>query len=516
MSFVVRNADTIREEMLADFRSRMRAKGVDVDTAEGSEIYNEFDAIALQLEANELAAREASARVLVRSSYGDDLIAFAEDLGTSKIPASKARRHVLVSGTVSTVFTLTSGVSMNSIAGARFFPIDPDTGLALASVETNGSGNAEIIVEAELAGTEGNLATDGTAVLTWSTAPSGMASIGYVSTGALTIEGEAEETESALQERLLEILREHPAAGNRADWRQKGLRLAGVSEVYVYPLVKPPASTPAAGTPDVSGCTTVVLMGPPQGRSTSNTRLIGGTGGARLPQHKDYFLGVRNEKGVLRPAVTSDETEFRWIPAQLHPDDFECEAVRVQTVNITVQLEVDEAAPFTWSWTGGPLTSSLASTTSITVSGDHRAKIGLNMLVFVGTTHERGGWKLVKITDVAFSAGNTRLAFDTLTSAPDAGRDVYPAPSNWTQLQDAVFAHFDALGPTGFPAYPQCARFPPESWKGRSTLYLRRLEGDLMRTAGVLTAAITSPGGNVTPTPPKTLVCLGEFLPLEA
>jgi len=511
MPFIARSAATIRTALLADWKSRYTARGVDLDVTEDGDAYALADALAIEQEALELAAQESAHRVLVRETTGTDLDAFAEDWGTARLPASAARRHVIVTGSAATTYSI-SGRTLNSARGIAFAPIDT-SGAALTSITTDGSGNYTLLAEAQTEGTVGNV-DDGT-VLTWSSAPSGMGATGEVTSGASTRDGEDEESDADLQTRILEIMRERPASGNRADVRSIALEITGVVKAYVYPLlapaVVPPATRPAVGTPHSPGTWTVVVMGAAQGDTTTNTRVIGGVAGAELASHKGYFEGTHDALGNVR---SSSDVFAQKRHITLEPENYTVEAVNVQAQNVVVQLVLDSSA--SWAWTGSALTASSSTTTSVTVSGNHSAKVGKDVLVFIGTSNTRGGWTKVRILTATYSSGpgTTEFTFAAVATAPTTAKGVYPAPSNWSSLRTAAFAHFDALGPSDVntSTYPRSARFPPESWGDRATLYPLRLGADLTAVDGVLTADVTTPSSTVVPSQAKTLVTLGEFL----
>ncbi len=514
MTFAVRSAAEIRDAILADRRSRYLAAGRDLDIQDGSDAYAEAEAYALEAEAQELAAKEAAERVLVRSATGEDLDAFAEDLGTARQAATYARRRVAITGTAGATLSL-AGETLNAASGIRYAPVD-SSGTALTSVVMDGFGAATVLTEADTEGTVGNAET-GT-VLTWSSAPSGMGATGTTLNGggAGSRDGEDEELDAALQTRLLELLRERPASGNRADWRAKAMEIDGVASAFVYPLVAPPASTPGAGTPHTPGCVTVVVVGPAQGDTTTNSRIIESVAGAALAAHKGYLEGTHEADG--------DETTSgsQWRPVTIEAADYTVEAANTQSQSVVASVLL--APGSSWSWTGAALTGVSATTTAIVVSGDHSAKAGKDALVFAGTSgvgSVRGGWKKVTIATAVYSTGNTTLTFSApLASAPDHSKNVYPAPSVWEALRLAAFGHFDALAPSDVDtgSHPRSARFPPESWGTGyyAKLYRQILARDLMGVSGVLTATITTPSSDVTPSQAKTIVELDEFLAVQA
>ena len=92
-------------------------------------------------------------------------------------------------------------------------------------------GTAVVAVAAATAGIVGNAEAGATIEL--SAAPSGVTSQATVV--ALT-GGVDAESDSALLDRLLELIRRPPAGGNKYDYRRWAMEVAGVSAAYVYPL----------------------------------------------------------------------------------------------------------------------------------------------------------------------------------------------------------------------------------------------------------------------------------------
>ena len=92
MPVTPRIAAQIRDEMLRDLRARMLALGEDVATEEGTPIYNEFHSFALALEPAEFLAGQAAARITLAGQFGVELDTSAADEGTTRLPASAARR----------------------------------------------------------------------------------------------------------------------------------------------------------------------------------------------------------------------------------------------------------------------------------------------------------------------------------------------------------------------------------------------------------------------------------------
>lgn len=93
-------------------------------------------------------------------------------------------------------------------------------------------GTAIVPVLGGSAGAAYNLAA-GTG-LTLTSAPSGVQSTASLATA--TIGGTDAETDAGLLARLLDVLRNPPAGGNKADWRRWAMEVDGVTAAYVFPL----------------------------------------------------------------------------------------------------------------------------------------------------------------------------------------------------------------------------------------------------------------------------------------
>ena len=66
-----------------------------------------------------------------------------------------------------------------------------------------------------------------------------------------------------------------PQSGNRADWANWAEAYTGteITQTFVYPLLAPPRRSQARHC-EHAGCVTVVAVGPAQGDSTTNTRIV--------------------------------------------------------------------------------------------------------------------------------------------------------------------------------------------------------------------------------------------------
>lgn len=499
MTFLARSAGAIRDAILEDWRTRYLALDppLDLDIAEGSDAYNEADALALELEGIELGTQGAAHRVLVSLAVATDLDAFAEDDGIARKPAAKARRNVSITGTPGTVGTL-GGATLNASTGLVFTPIDRTTGAALATLTLDGMGLLVVLCEAAEAGTAGNLGAG--VVLTWSSAPTGFAATGTVSASATgVLDGAAAEGDAALRARILDRRRERPGSGNRADWRAWARACTGVEDAYVWPLMQP-----TTGTTEVKGCVTVVPLGPAQGDSPTNPRILGST---RCAQVKGYVEGTHDTAGN---ALGTPGAQLR--PVSLLDGNYAIEDPATQAQAVAAQLTLASAYAFPWS---GTMTVHVSSdATHLVVSGDHEAKNGKKALAYVGTGAIRGGYQEVTLPGTGAYDGGTGLTTWTFGSgvllATPSGT-AYPSPVNWAALRTAVFALFDALGPGDVALPSKSARWPAEDVQGRATLHPSAVVAALMGVAGVLAATVTTPSAAVTPAA-KTIVTLGTFL----
>jgi hypothetical protein len=160
---------------------------------------------------------------------------------------------------------------------------------------------------------------------------------------------------------------------------------------------------------------------------------------------------------------------------------------------------------------------SSSTTTSLVVVGDYSATgtnlSGLKALVNIGVANIRGGYAVTTLGTGTFNGGTGRTTFPlgvALAAAPDPAYVLRGYTPAWEALRTAVFAFFDALGPSdSSPA----SRWPTEDAAGaRSTLYRTALQGAMTRVSGVLSATVTTPGGDVTPSTWKTILTLTDFV----
>lgn len=496
--FVGRSRDTIRDELLAYLRAEYTANSRTLLTSRGSDAYLDASALAVVLEGLEAQA-EQNARDILPDQASDEAVArHGYVYGVDRRTGVAARHTVTVTGTPSATITIPSGSAFAWTDGTLY---------AVTSTSVTLSGGGSGTVSASATTTGASTTRDVGDVLTWVSAPSGLDPTGTVASVVTT--GADQETVQSWVQRIVDRLRYRPGAGNAAEWREWCLSYLGldVRDAYVYPLLAPPVSYPGAGTAGTLGCVTVVLVGPPQGDSPSNTRLLGGVSGALLSEVREYINGTRTILGL----PTSSGTQLRSVG--ISTGDTSIEAITEDTQDAFATVTVNAANAYGFA---SPATiHSSSTTTSLVLTGDYSAT-GIDLaskaaLVNVGTTVYRGGYYRVVLPTGTYNGGTGRTTF-SLTATPlpanPATLTLYPAPANWSALRLAAFAYFDALGPGDTsPA----ARFPAEDSSARATLYTQALSAALMAVPGVLSAEVTTPGLDVTPAA-KAVLTLDLFL----
>ncbi len=502
MAFTPRTRDEIRATILANWAANYAAATTPrvLLTTAGSDAFLEAAALAVELEGLEAFAAQVALDILPDQASPDAVRRFSYVYNVPPRRGRRARITTGVTGTPLATVAIPTGTQIATPDGVLF-------GVTDASVVLDSFGDAAMYAVAVDAGTDGNVAV-GTQ-LTFTVAPSGLDPVATVA--SLDTEGVNVEDTASLAQRIVDHLRERPASGNRADWRDwvTGYRGTTIAEAYVYPLLQPPASTPGTGTENALGCVTVVVVGPAQGDSTTNTRIVpyddgsGRAAGAPVLRVIDYLLGLRDADG----AITA--TGNRLPPVTMN--DWTVEAINTQSVNVVVAITptASNAFPFTAT----PTVDASSSASSLVVVGDYSITgtdlSGFDALVFIGTSNIRGGYERTTLGTGSYNGGTGNTTFSvSLTAAPIAASTVHPAPPCWDALRTAVFAYFDGLGP-GDTTTP--SRWPTQDVSGRSTLYRTALAGRITDIAGVLSASITTPPTDTTPIA-KTVITLGTLL----
>lgn len=139
-------------------------------------------------------------------------------------------RKAATYATGTATFTGTAGAAMALGTEAK-----TAGGLSFVTAEAavmGAGGTVAVAIQASAAGSAYNLAA-GTA-LTLTSAPTGVQGAAVLATA--TSGGTDTETDAELLARVLDVMRNPPAGGNKYDWRRWALAVDGVSTAYVFPL----------------------------------------------------------------------------------------------------------------------------------------------------------------------------------------------------------------------------------------------------------------------------------------
>jgi len=298
------------------------------------------------------------------------------------------------------------------------------------------------------------------------------------------------ETEDAWRARLIEAWGERLPALSPGDLVALAEEFHTVAEAYAYPRAEPGSTTETLGT------TTLVALGPAPGDSTASRVLAD-------PAAVGSFLdGTLDAEGV---AATNPNQR----PVTCQSGNVSVEAVAEQVVDVTVALVTADTHP--WSLSGTTMAIVSSSVNGLNVAGDYTSLAGQDALVNVGTSNYRGGWKRVTLESAALIVGpETQFTFsETQPGAPSG--NLRACPASWEDFRGRVLTLFDALGP-GSGTFD---RWPPESARGRASLYHAALLGAALAADGVLQASVTAPAADPTTPSAKTLLVLGELLATE-
>lgn len=496
MAFVGRTRDEIRDEMLTQWASLYTAQGRSLLTVQGSYAYLLASALAVQLEALESQAEQVARDILPDQAETDALNRFGYVYGIARLAGTRATATVTVTGPSTGNITIPAGTQMVYSDGTVYDVTSSSVTLI------GGTPTGTINVRAAVAGAAGSRAVAD--VLTFVSAPSGLNTTGTVATVS---DGSDAEGDAHYADRIISRMRERPASGNRADWLAWVLDYTGttIEGAYVYPLLSPPAAYPGAGTPDTLGCVTVVAVGPAQGDSTTNTRVVPyddavRTAGAQLVNVTEYLLGQRAADGTDLPLDDGD----RLPPVTMSPDNFSIEAIsETSAADVLMVCVMPRTAPF--EWTGSYAVHGSSTTTSLVVTGNASSLAGKRALVLVGTAYARGGYVQIVLPTGTYNGGTGRTTFaltDALAATPSG--NVYPGTTLWDQIRTNVFAYFDALAPGDTsPA----SRWPPEA----SAVMYRSALAAAVVNAGALSASVSLPVADQTPSV-KQVVVLGQLL----
>lgn len=216
----------------------------DLDKAEGSYIWDAVSPVSIELALAAIWAQEVLRRGFASTTFGGYLDLRCEEHGLTRIAAVKAT-GTMTKGNSLTI-TGTPGIVVN--AGLRLAtPANPVTNTPSIEfltttqciIEGGGTGTADI--EAVVAGTGGNVPAGAISVVVDPyVGVTGMTNAAPI-TGGLNTENDA-----ALLARYLQKVRSPSAGGNKADYLNWALEVAGVGEVSVIPVRDGPGTVSVA------------------------------------------------------------------------------------------------------------------------------------------------------------------------------------------------------------------------------------------------------------------------------
>lgn len=220
----------LEEETEATILQRMLGNVPDdLDCSEGSYIYDALAAVTQEVVQLKINMAEYLRRGFASTTFGEYLNLRCEEHGLARRPAVKASGQVVF-----------FGVSGTAIYSGTRVAVPANLTLGIPAIEfvtredaTVGTGGTTdpVNIEAVLAGTSGNvLAHTITALVT------NVSGIFSVVNSAPTIGGEDIEKDSILLSRYLTKVRTPGTSGNKADYRNWALEIAGVGDAQVIPV----------------------------------------------------------------------------------------------------------------------------------------------------------------------------------------------------------------------------------------------------------------------------------------
>ena len=499
----------IRSAILSAFTSRLGALGLSVDVSAGSYHYLLADRIAARALGIEGSAEELGAEIDLRTSSQEVVERWASLLGTARGDGTKGRYTVTLTGSSSlTSVELTGRYFLRN--GLRYSPVEDAVAMS--------AGTGTCTIEADDVGTAYELASGDT--LKWGSAPAGMNP--SVTFAAEVTAAEDEQGDDGYRARVLAEVRSRPASGNPQHLINLVEAHEDVYEAYCYPILGAHASGQAAANTytssrlDKPGAVTMLILGPPQGSSGLGSALTHSRArtSAQAQRVREYLLGERNADGTVKRPKGAP-----LFFAGCDPVDWTVAWPNITAVNVELTVEPEYTNEPAWT---GSLAVVSATETEVVVSGDHTDKIDSDVILRLPSArYARGRWVKATLAAANYNGGtgNTTFTLDAALADVPTGT-MYPALGNWTELRDAVFGLFDALGPGDVPGTDTVAltmtsitrrrRYPPESWKGRADVTLPALRSAVIGAGGALDVTVVAPASDQT-AGPLDLFVLGEL-----
>ena len=493
MAFTGRSLTTIRDAYLSELAYQYELAGSAILTSPASPAWMQAGALALLLMAQEREAEVLQDQILPDKATTGFLNRHGNVDGIPRLLASPSTILVAISGTPGASASPV-GRALSDTNGTRYAIVST---VIPASGALDGSGDGFVEAQCTLPGVVGNIGVGTT--MTWVTAPVGFNPTG--TSAGLTVVGEDEELDPSYAARIIAARQNHPASGNRADWREWVEAVAGVDSAFVYERVFVNGGIPYTGT---LGAVSVVALGPAPTTAT-NTRILSGP---ELAHIVAYIEGTETAEGVAVPLAA--QVQLR--PVTIKPGNYAILAAVDNPVPVTVSVTApgSNAFPFVtplgdYSVAGAPTPTTTAFTVTpapIAVPVSERVAPGDTVAVSCPTV--RGLYFLTTVQTVNTTTGAITVS-PALPAPPVVGALVLPATPLWDQIRTAVFAVFDALGPGDTdvaPAVPPASsRWPSPETAERGTLYRSQVEAAALSVRGVANAVVTLPGSDVASIP---------------
>lgn len=486
MPFIPQTKEEIRTALLSYLSSRYQASGQNLLTIPGSDAYMEADALAVILESMQSQSFANTKEILPDQATTTNLDRHGFCDGIDREPAVTAELTVRITGTPSAGITV-GNRTLESSDGLSY-SVTP------TSFSLNGSGYYDATATCFTPGSTGNQAVS--QVLSWSSAPTNADPTATVQ--AIVTTGEDQESDSAYSQRIIQHRRERPASGNRSDWKDWCETVTGVSEAFVYPLHN-------GTTEDHLGWVTVVVLGPRQGSSaTDTTQLSAGT----LTNIEEYIEGNQDKDG----GTTGDIEQRR--PVTMKNYNIINATGYIQDTSISIQNNSRNPWSFPYNASYDVLASPTPTTTTFSIATDLTAVLeaGMKIVVYIGTSAIRGGYQIATIQSVAYTSQTNIVLESALNDIPISGNEILPHTPNYEDLRDAVFDYFDSFGPGDAPTPSE--RYPTITTTAPSDLYKSALASACFNASGVVNASVITPASDVIANPFQ-LIKLGTLRFLE-
>ena len=206
--------EALRERYLQEVRNQQPTAAIGSD----SDHYVRASGFAAAVESIHQHLWWLSRQVFPSTAEVEYLEQLARERGLERKPAAVATGMLTVTGLAGTA--VSAGMQWQAPSGA---------GYELTGNATIGSGGSVAVPAwALIAGPSGN--SDAGTALTAVASVNGITGATVVSMAG----GSDAESDTALRERLLEVMRNAPAGGNAADYRRWALEVAGVSRAFVF------------------------------------------------------------------------------------------------------------------------------------------------------------------------------------------------------------------------------------------------------------------------------------------